>query len=320
MSYQTGTATDPEDLMTQLNTFLTGTPGWTANLFSAANNRAVWSKAGVSALLAAQWDSSAIGMGMIQAFVGDVTPTNQTGYEFTNDSITANRHINQAAGPYPSYHFFEDDDYIHVVVEISTGIYRHFGFGQSIKLGDWVGGMYSYGQYWDQSVANIDNPLTTIHNGALSGANSTNATRTDGVHAQGLPDQVGSTKYLRASSNQSTDDDAAVVGQFFPAGWSDGQNIHFMSAQDSQLNGFKPLIPIPFYQWYTPSAPDNARLMGYYPDVRTVNLEGLNPAQEITVGSDTWVVFPITRKGNNGLSFDQEQSYNFGLAYKKVTT
>ncbi len=323
MSYQTGTATDPEDLLTKLDTFLTGTPGWTSDLFSAANNRAIWSKAGVSAKIYVQWDANNIGLGMIQDLASpvDQTPTNQVGYEFTNDPITNNRYCNLVPGPYPSYHFFEDDDYIHVVVEKDSGIYRHFGWGQMLKLGDWTGGMYAYGHFWDQSTASIDIPTHINHHAAFNGQNSNNATRGAGIHAEGLPDQVGASKYLRnTTSTSANDDDGEDISNMFPGGWADGQNVHFMAIGASQLNGFKPLIPIPVYQWHFGSVPDRARLLGYVPDMRHISLLGLNVAQEITVASDTWTVFPITRKGNNGSSFNQEQSFDYGIAYKKVTT
>lgn len=323
MSYETGTATDPEDLMSKLNTFLTGTPGWTSELFSAVSNRAIWSKAGVSAKIFVQWDANNIGLSMIQDVASpiDQSLTNQVGSEHTADTITSNRYVNIVPGPYPSYHFFEDDDYIHVVVEKSSGIYRHFGWGQMLKLGKWTGGMYAYGHYWDQSTSNIDNPNQVAHLAAFNGVNANNSTRGAGVHAEGLPDAVGAEKYLRQTSNTGVvDDDGQNIGGFFPGGWIDGQNVHFMAAGQSQLNGFKPLIPVPMYQWFLDSAPDRVRLLGYAPDIRHISLLGLNVAQEITVASDTWTVFPITRKGNFGLSFNQEQSYDYGIAYKKVTT
>jgi len=323
MSYQTGTATDPEDLMTKLDTFLTGTPGWTSELFSAANNRAIWSKVGVSAKLYGDWDANNIGVSMIQDVASPIDQAllSQIGSEFTSNTITSRRYCNLVPGPYPSYHFFEDDDYVHVVIEKDSGIYRHFGFGQSLKLGKWTGGMYAHGHFWDQTTAAIDVPTSLNHLAAWSGSNSGNATRGAGMHAEGLPDQVGAAKYLRQTTNTSTNDnDGEDIGNVFPGGWMDGQNVHFMAVGASQLNGFKPLIPIPLYNWHFGSVPDRARLLGYIPDMRSISLLGLNVGQEITVASDTWIVFPITRKGNNGSSFNQEQSFDYGIAYKKVTT
>jgi len=309
--------------MAKLNTFLTGTPGWTADLAPGGSNRAIWSKAGVSAKIFVSWDTNNLGLGIIQDIASpvDQVGTAQVGYEFTSNTITTNRYVNIMTGPYQAYHFFEDDNYIHIVVEISTGLFRHFGWGQLIKLGSWTGGMYSYGHFWNQAASVIDDPTALQHLVHFGGSNTTDARGAAGMHASGLPGQSVGSKYLRnTTSTITTDVDSDPIDNMFPSGWQDGQNVHFMACQQSQLNGFAPLIPIPVYQWDFSATPDNGRLLGYLPDARDINLLGLNPAQEVVVGSDTWVVFPVTRKGNQGLSFDQEQSYNFGLAYKKVTT
>jgi hypothetical protein len=129
------------------------------------------------------------------------------------------------------------------------------------------------------------------------------------------------TKYFRHySSYTATDGDGDNIGGLMATGWRDGAYSQFMSAQSSALNGFKPLLPIALYGENVQPAPDAHFLMGYIPDIRTVNMYGLQPGEELSVGSDTWVVFPVSRKGNNGTTFNQEQSWNFGFAYKKVTT
>ena len=174
MSYQTGTATGPADLMTKLNTFLTGAPGWTAALVSLGNSRAVWSKAGVSAKVHVKWDTTNIGLSMIQTYNGDVDWQSQGGGEFTSNVITAQRYVNLMTGPYPSYHFFEDDDYVHIVVERSTGVYRHMHFGQLLKLGDWIGGMYCQGHFWDQGTSREDSGFMRKHFRVRRGRRSRN--------------------------------------------------------------------------------------------------------------------------------------------------
>jgi hypothetical protein len=236
MSYETGSATSPEDLLTKLNTFLTGAPGWTAELFTTGTKRAIWSKVGVSAKIFVSWDADNIGLAMIQQAASPVDQPllSQIGSEFISNTLTSNRYCNVMPGPYPSYHFFEDDDYIHVVVEKDSGVYRHFGWGQLLKLGKWTGGMYVYGHYWSQTATTIDVPTNTNHAAELSGINLNNTTRGGGIHAVGLPDQNPGTKYLRQMISTITDDDDGErVGNMFPAGWVDGQNVHFMAAQVS---------------------------------------------------------------------------------------
>jgi len=314
--------------MSKLNTFLTGTPGWTNNLFNATNRRAVWSKPTspetMSRLIQVQWDNASgyLGVAMIGGYVGDVVWTSQTACEFTSSTITSCRYCNIMTGPFPSYHFFEDDTYCHVVVEISSGLYRHFGFGNAFLLGDLKGGAYAYTHYWQQTASTIDNPTSTQHQAHFDGLNLSSTVRGAGLHVTGMTGLYdANTKYFRNYSGYTTpDDDGDAIGQLAPGGWRGGAHVQFMANRSSDLNGFKPLIPIPLFYANTFVAPDTYALMGYVPDIRWINMYGLITAQEVTVGADTWVVFPITRKGNNGLSYDQEQSYNFGVAYKKVTT
>lgn len=326
MSYQTGTATDCDDLMSKLDTFLTGTPGWTQELYNGTNRRAVYSKAGVSRLVQFQWDNASgyIGLAMIGAYVGDVVWTSQTACEFTSSTTVNCRHVTQLSGPFPSYHFFEDDNYFHVVVEISSGLYRHFGFGQALLLGDLGGGAYIYGHYWSQSTSYIDNPTNvTQHWALLDGNTATNQTRGSGFHCTGMSNLYDpNTKYFRQYNSYTlTDDDGDYIGTFAPGSWRGGPMVDFMATAQSDLNNFKPLQPIPFFVRNVQPNPDIMILAGYPPDIRYINLEGLTVGQEITVGSDTWIVFPITRKYyTSDTSYNQEQSYNWGVAYKKVTT
>jgi hypothetical protein len=328
MSYQSGSATDLDDLMSQLDTFLTGTPGWTQYLFDGTNRRAVYGKPAspelVSRLVQFQWDNSAgnLGLSMIGGYTGNTTWNLQTEPEFTSSIITSCRYCNVMTGPFPSYHFFEDDHYFHVVVEISSGLYRHFGFGQSQLLGALKGGAYIYGHYWAQGISTIDTPLSSQHAAHFDGYNVSSAVRGCGMHVLGMTGLYDpNTKYFRNYSGYTTNDgDGDKIGTLAPGGWRGGSHSQFMAQRSSDLNGFKPLIPVPMFYANTFAAPDTYALMGYISDIRWINMYGLNSGESVTVGADTWVVFPITRKGNNGLSYDQEQSYNFGVAYKKVTT
>ena len=55
------------------------------------------------------------------------------------------------------------------------------------------------------------------------------------------------------------------------------------------------------------------------PDVFRVNMKSLDAEQEITVGSDTYVVFPMTNKDSQN-TLDREGYTGYeGLAYKKIT-
>ena len=85
----------------------------------------------------------------------------------------------------------------------------------------------------------------------------------------------------------------------------------------SQVNAYKAMAPILLGQRLTSPSPKKYMYLGAQPDVALVNLRNLSPAAEITIGADTWTVFPWVRK-----QFDQdgvnEESWNAGIAYKKI--
>ena len=64
---------------------------------------------------------------------------------------------------------------------------------------------------------------------------------------------------------------------------------------------------------------NNTYLPGQWPDVRYVDLTFISPKQEITLGSDTWMCFPLIAKhaGAQPTGVYDFTSETFGIAYKK---
>jgi hypothetical protein len=63
----------------------------------------------------------------------------------TTDVVGCGAHL--SAGPFSNYYFFSDssDDHIVVVVEVTPGLYVHFGWGPMLsKNGTWTGGAYFF--------------------------------------------------------------------------------------------------------------------------------------------------------------------------------
>lgn len=159
-AYQSGTASDPTDLLSKLNTFLVA-QGWTSDSFATdgAGKRAHLHKGSDyvnlrSAINEAVWPnlSGTAGYG-IALYMG-------SGYNGSNgwaaqaggpiksgasDTVGSCAELN--SGAITAYHFFDNgNDGITVVVERSGGIFTHFGFGRSIlKSGFSSGGQYFFG-------------------------------------------------------------------------------------------------------------------------------------------------------------------------------
>ena len=158
-AYQSGTATDPTDLLAKLVTFLTG-QGWTidangadgagkrvhahkgsdyVNLRSAINE-AVWPSLGGSA-------GYGIALYMGTGYSGASGWAAQAGGPiYSGGSALIGSAMELGSGAITAYHMFDDgSDNIVLVVERSGGIFTHLGFGRSLtKSGTWTGGKYFF--------------------------------------------------------------------------------------------------------------------------------------------------------------------------------
>lgn len=328
MGYLTGTATSIADLFTQLSTFATDPlQGWTQNY--AASDRLFLSKNNV--YVSFRWaNSSPVHVGIYQA-LGFINNTTDPG-NHTNDSgqgaigstdaiIDDGRHV-RLVNSSMRYWFFEDDNYIHVVAESSTNVFRHFGFGELAKLGTWTGGEYAYGLRVltaNDAVATTDTVTAGLdgYSGFVVGGNRTGVQPyVATVHCESLPGQAAASKWglVWAGSTPTTNDRGGNARVFIHGGFRSGLIANsFARFSASATNGLLPMYPIQlFYRNST-----NVYPIGYQKDVRGVNIKNFSPADEITVGGDTWVLFPTLLKGSTAGTTGA--SRNQGIAYRKVT-
>lgn len=132
---------------------------------------------------------------------------------------------------------------------------------------------------------------------------------------EGLPGMAGASKWggIWGSSSAPLNDTAGNAKANVQGGFRGGpiaRNFGWLSADSSA--GLIPMHPITLY--YRNST--DVYFLGYMPDVRAINVRYLVPKQEITIGSDVWVVFPSSQKTTTNIT---NRSYNQGIAYKKVT-
>lgn len=335
MTYATGTATNLEDLLAKLSTFATTTHGgWTEGYLNTTNGwfelhkgslsaSFRYTKSGTPEHLSVHHATGFIGTGTAP---GAHTADSDNGWNnsatgHTNTNLLSERCVSQIGnGPYPSYHFFADDvdnDYIHVVVETTSQTFRHFGFGTLDKFGDnWVGGEYAYGHFQEQSTSSTGVAVATQV--LLDGLGVTAARRYAGTVriASGLPNQgaaVWGVSCAVASASILTDA-AGNVRRQIHGGYRSGMTARgFGNAIGNLSAGAIPLQSIQaFYR-----DPSNPRiyLLGHMPDVRALNIRNFTPAQEVAIGSDTWVVFPVSIKT---AALVAGRTLNAGIAYRKV--
>jgi hypothetical protein len=256
----------------------------------------------------------------------------------TYTTIAGNTHIKTGfpTTPFENYWFFESDFYAHAVVEVSSGIFRHMGMGSLSKIGRWYGGEYYYGTYWDRGTSTIESLLTSIHSVALDGQSSgavhsahLYGKQIDGVTA--FPDLAGrqspeSAWHMLRNTPETglgagADADGRDKGTIHGNTTRRGPHQSLVMNGYSKFNGYRPMFPIYLSAWYGGVTPDNIYPLGFQPDVRLISMEGnLLPADEFTIGTDTWIAFPFVRRRDTKVLDNTEYSGFLGLAYKKVTT
>lgn len=320
MSYQTGTSTGLVDLMGKLETFAVAN-GWTSD--ESSSGRLCLHRNNI--YVSFRWPtSSPSNVGIYQAlgWTSSTDPGNHTDdsgqgvISGADVDLDNGRYVPLGTGSFSSYFFFESDYYIHVVVEVASGKFKHFGFGSIDKVGDWTGGEYAYGHHW----LDVGNANAVKSSGAvlLDGLTKTSTylPYASTLHCEGLPNQGGSSKWAiiwgdNASPGTDRGSNARVFVQGgFRAGPLARSFGHFAAGGES---GLIPMYRIGlFYRWTT-----DIHFLGTMKDVRGVIIEDFSDAQEFVIGSDTWVFFPTHIKSTDT---DVGGTKNSGIAYKKVTT
>lgn len=343
MAYETGTASDQTDLMNKLSTFAQAN-GYTQDYYNGTNRHLSLSRSVDNLYVSFAWD----GADYIQIYQAlnyeaahDEEPWDQDNDSGngTNDPDTypdRGRQVSAiGSGSFTKYHFFAytNPHNIFVVLEFSPGLYRHFGFGEIDKTGTWTGGAWVGGHLWNpgDNFASYDYPAAAWHSvlldansyttGTYYGIYSTGAQAT--LHCEGLPGQAASSKWGTCVYYQLDDVDIGTdrdgnsrirICGGFRGGPSACQFGIFLP---DLSNGFVPIIPIDIFYFNGDGGVDGVYYLGRLPNVGHIHLEGIDPAEEITVGSDTWIAFPMVRKSNIG--GNNQESRNAGIIYKKVT-
>lgn len=333
MAFEQGTASDLEDLIAKISTFVQAN-GWTEDRRDNVNGIVGFSKNSI--FVSSRWDPADpdfLSLHQATAVLpgsgtepGDVTGDSGNGYNTTSSHANSNldneRSVELGDGPFPSYYIFENDSgpaYVHIVVETSTDVFVHFGMGELNKVGDsWTGGEYCYGQYSANSTEIVTNS-TYLLDGLSSSTSGTNEFRVGTMRITGFPGQIagsiwGNVWANRDQSNQPDDtagnDKVPIQGGFrggpFATPWG------LFSA--SKTTGLIPMYSIGCF--YVDDALSHTYFLGWQPDVRGVNIRSIAPKEEIVVGSDTWVIFPLTKRDITGAVNTSAYS---GIAYKKVT-
>lgn len=324
MSYQTGTPSDVNDLLDKLRLFLVAN-GWTINGWltapggtgkvlhvSKAGNFFTWFSDPIPS------DAADPGP-FVRVLIHTSYDAAKNGLPDQPGAAAYMARSNNMRGPMQAYHFFagtgKDGPYVHVVVETEPGAFRHMGMGVLHKMGSYDGGQYGYGTAWYFGLpAYSYDPNSGYHSvpfddggfGPGSSYSSGTIVRADygGIspryHQMGGSDAVNMPRGRAGwRTAEGFDDNRGMID----AAYSGGASV---------LTGRAPLFPLPL------AVNRGSALwsdIGYPTDVRFVRMAAIEAGEEYTIGTDTWVVFPVARK--NG-AVGQMNSGDQGFAYRKV--
>ena len=114
-------------------------------------------------------------------------------------------------------------------------------------------------------------------------------------------------------------DDSVIYGQCEVSGFGDGLGEILFSADRTFTSNAVPLIPIYVGANVLFASIPRMGVVAQIPDVFRINMANLAAEEEITVGSDTYVVFPLINKDSANVLAGEGYSGYEGLAYKKIT-
>lgn len=231
-----------------------------------------------------------------------------------------------------AYHLFSSGDFVHVVIEETSGRFRHLSFGFINQYGSFPGGQYLTAGCPIESSTATALDFTTSNNQIPFGSNGI-GTSGSVLATNGYPGT-----YVRANIDSLT-----VGWRILSTGWpvsgrdsygcssygndansrgGSTQNSYYSLTHDlayhcapQSYNGLAPMLPcyvgvnrMPYVGTWT--------LLGEFPDVRFLNISNFNPGDELTLGTDVWKIFPLW---NKAYTLGAEPiSYDYGLAYRKV--
>lgn len=250
---------------------------------------------------------------------------------------------NSVGGSSVYYAFFSGDTgdapYIYVVVEQISGEFTHCFFGEVDKRGLTYDppAAFATGTFYSW----IDNSTTQSSYSCQYASFHYLPFEADGVDRHthvnpggGIPDESVYPYNGRAMVLWARDNDDAFLpnppSEFFPSDFTNGADAgYWMSTMFYRgpvgINNVTPLIPIPvcvsdegattFPDWYY--------FLGEMPNIRMCSLKGRSAKEEVTIGSDTWVLFPVRHLTENPYVTNvageiNTTSYLTGFAIKKI--
>lgn len=288
-----------------------GANGWTVerNALVDATRTATLRKPGVSDYVHL-YNTSAerIGMRISVGYDSELAPNQQP-------DVSGEMYCGLHAGPYPRAFLFASGDQVWVSTAIArSGEYRHLTFGVLDKLGTYEGGTYIDGSRWGEG-----GYWATFSYNHAPFLRYTGQSGVRGYARVDVPEDGRENFFFGFNGSASTPNPDRLTSD---AG--EGTNAlagALVSMADrNAFSGRSVLHAIPLYVPRTGSQTYYSPI-GVVHDVRYCSINKFEPEQEITIGSDTWKVFPVAAKRPTNSSSGEQPaaSGDYAYAIRKVT-
>jgi hypothetical protein len=223
---------------------------------------------------------------------------------------------------------------VHAAVEQKPQVYVHFGFGCLEKLLDFTGGDYvtaptnftAYDSYYKRFTgayasrgndggSNLITPQSGFYCPDLDAPNK----RDQNNLYRFFSGDNGGTPPTRTNMEGGRSSMSIAMGNtgiYAPAPMMGGDLSPALLPLPNPWSGGSPLLPITIF-----SQDGNNRNysspVGYFGNVRGVNIKNFNPRDEIELGPDTWAVYPVRAK-DGLMSSTNYSTGDQGYAVRKV--
>lgn len=310
--YTETTATSVEDLLDQI-AVAAAAEGWTVERNDlVGSNRTVTLRMGVGDYIHL-WNTTVDHFYMrgSTGYDGGLTPDNQP------NVAPYRAQCNCYDGPFSDVYFFADAspaDHFHVVINIDGIRYRHASFGTLVKFGAYTGGTYYDALNYDDgnSLAN-DDALDPDHHVMFScGSNDNSNAGSVRIDADGRTDYWAPFRNPQATGMFNVSGGFGSESTSIQLSYGDSYRTQsaFYARSINAWSGRTPMqhIQIRHYRGATYYSP-----IGEVPNIRYLNMTRFVAAEEVTIGSDVWKIFPWVKQGGA-----VPHSSQHAFAYKKV--
>lgn len=325
MAFQQTTATNVDDICAQIATFAVANAGFTNAGTTTVSSKVVQrlSKGGIHFHFGANPTGNNLKFQMGYALVAGAWPTTANGSQYFGLMS-----CQAFAGPYTNLFMFTDGNVVHVVVELTNGIYNHFAFGSITKTETFVGGEFMTAGFYSYISSGTYNAYVNMTSG--------NEPPFVGYNNSGLYSQ--STSYMRNIEGTQYNDqrDFAPIGRTTTytggttqrcsmSGPSNNNIQSGMGAADGTSSMNDPFIANepntatmraimhPNYVFTYNAANGLWRLSGHIPSMRVLNMNSIDEKELIYTD---WQVFPLAQR--NGSAVNTVNTGQAALAYKRA--